>query len=374
MPVAACALRLNTVTEGASSPELPNDCVTCAGQPTQGPLLAPDPGHQSNDGGIWRENNGRSAGNETQQRDGREISASGLGNIFARPQPFLSLSLTEQIKEEDEEEEGNEDDEEEGGEEEEEEEEEEDGDGEEENTPYGQDEGRGEDRDVARRKTDIIPSEDQCSERPPQTETAIHPVRPRSTVSVGETRDEWQAAQRSDQQEPEEEEEDGEEEEKEEEDEQRRGQHGQERHDACVVYREVKDVDSSIPGDDTARGHTLMLAGVQTERSGSREGQGEERYTSCTGTGREQTKDENAPQGYQEVNKEVGSKGQGIQVPRTGAATERKADAGEDEEMDSSYRRDCAVLAGTAKIVFALLALEHRRVSTRFYRWKRTRP
>ncbi|CAM9459363.1 unnamed protein product, partial [Ectocarpus sp. 6 AP-2014] len=46
---------------------------------------------------------------------------------------------------------------------------------------------------------------------------------------------------------------------------------------------------------------------------------------------------------------------------------------GEEEDTGSSYRRDCAVLAGTAKIVFALVALEHRRVSSRFYRWKRTR-
>lgn len=45
----------------------------------------------------------------------------------------------------------------------------------------------------------------------------------------------------------------------------------------------------------------------------------------------------------------------------------------EEEDTGSSYRRDCAVLAGTAKIVFALMALEHRRVSSRFYRWKRTR-
>lgn len=43
----------------------------------------------------------------------------------------------------------------------------------------------------------------------------------------------------------------------------------------------------------------------------------------------------------------------------------------EDQRSCSSYRRDCAVLAGTAKIVFALVALEHRRVSLRFYRWKR---
>lgn len=43
----------------------------------------------------------------------------------------------------------------------------------------------------------------------------------------------------------------------------------------------------------------------------------------------------------------------------------------EDQRSFSSYRRDCAVLAGTAKIVFALVALEHRRVSLRFYRWKR---
>ncbi|CAM9363547.1 unnamed protein product, partial [Ectocarpus sp. 8 AP-2014] len=48
-------------------------------------------------------------------------------------------------------------------------------------------------------------------------------------------------------------------------------------------------------------------------------------------------------------------------------------DNGEEEDTGSSYRRDCAVLAGTAKIVFALMALEHRRVSCRFYRWKRTR-
>lgn len=45
----------------------------------------------------------------------------------------------------------------------------------------------------------------------------------------------------------------------------------------------------------------------------------------------------------------------------------------EEEDTGSSYRRDCAVLAGTAKIVFALMALEHRRISSRFYRWKRTR-
>lgn len=36
-----------------------------------------------------------------------------------------------------------------------------------------------------------------------------------------------------------------------------------------------------------------------------------------------------------------------------------------------AYRRDCAMLAGTTKIVLALVALEHRRLSSRFYRWKR---
>ncbi|CAN0547641.1 unnamed protein product, partial [Ectocarpus sp. 12 AP-2014] len=46
---------------------------------------------------------------------------------------------------------------------------------------------------------------------------------------------------------------------------------------------------------------------------------------------------------------------------------------GNEEDTGSSYRRDCAVLAGTAKIVFALMAVEHRRVSCRFYRWKRAR-
>ncbi|CAB1098751.1 unnamed protein product [Ectocarpus sp. CCAP 1310/34] len=46
---------------------------------------------------------------------------------------------------------------------------------------------------------------------------------------------------------------------------------------------------------------------------------------------------------------------------------------GKEKDTGSSYRRDCAVLAGTAKIVFALMAVEHRRVSCRFYRWKRTR-
>lgn len=45
----------------------------------------------------------------------------------------------------------------------------------------------------------------------------------------------------------------------------------------------------------------------------------------------------------------------------------------DDRRLSSSYRRDCAVLAGTAKIAFALVALEHRRVSLRFYRWKRMR-
>ncbi|CAM9654854.1 unnamed protein product, partial [Hapterophycus canaliculatus] len=46
---------------------------------------------------------------------------------------------------------------------------------------------------------------------------------------------------------------------------------------------------------------------------------------------------------------------------------------GEEKDTDASYRRDCAVLAGTAKIVFALVALEHRTISSRFYRWKRKR-
>ncbi|CAM9247778.1 unnamed protein product [Ascophyllum nodosum] len=39
----------------------------------------------------------------------------------------------------------------------------------------------------------------------------------------------------------------------------------------------------------------------------------------------------------------------------------------------TAYRRECALLAGTAKIVLALVALEHRNMSSRFYRWKRMR-
>lgn len=46
----------------------------------------------------------------------------------------------------------------------------------------------------------------------------------------------------------------------------------------------------------------------------------------------------------------------------------------QDEKLrDDQYRRECAVLAGTAKIVLALSALEYRRMSARFYRWKRLR-
>lgn len=56
------------------------------------------------------------------------------------------------------------------------------------------------------------------------------------------------------------------------------------------------------------------------------------------------------------------------------ASAEHKAHLAEEgSDRGSSYRRDCAVLAGTAKIMFALMALEHRRVSSRFYRWKRRR-
>lgn len=42
-----------------------------------------------------------------------------------------------------------------------------------------------------------------------------------------------------------------------------------------------------------------------------------------------------------------------------------------EDTRQEEYRRECAVLAGTAKIVFALSALEYRRVSARFFRWKR---
>lgn len=55
------------------------------------------------------------------------------------------------------------------------------------------------------------------------------------------------------------------------------------------------------------------------------------------------------------------------------AEAEVKAILRHSEDEDDTYRRECAVLAGTAKAVFALAALEYRRVSARFYRWKRVR-
>lgn len=50
-----------------------------------------------------------------------------------------------------------------------------------------------------------------------------------------------------------------------------------------------------------------------------------------------------------------------------------RSSAEKELDADTSYRRDCAVLAGAAKIIYALRALEHRRLSSRFYRWKRMR-
>lgn len=68
-------------------------------------------------------------------------------------------------------------------------------------------------------------------------------------------------------------------------------------------------------------------------------------------------------------------KREGERSAEGGLSSEGKGDEGTGvEEVDgqeTSYRRDCAVLAGSAKIVFALVALEHRRISSRFYRWKR---
>lgn len=56
-----------------------------------------------------------------------------------------------------------------------------------------------------------------------------------------------------------------------------------------------------------------------------------------------------------------------VEVPEMGVIRNTNLD-----DM-ASYRRNCAVLAGTTKIVLALEASRHRKLSSIFYRWKRTR-
>lgn len=129
--------------------------------------------------------------------------------------------------------------------------------------------------------------------------------------------------------------------------------------DSCAAENkkiELKDVEIDSVGLWDRREDQIRAAYTAAD-------QGEEERKGCLDRGCSGSPDKGL------VLTDVGIRGQGEHEHAS------SNDVAEEEEVDTdaSYRRDCAVLAGTAKVVFALVALEHRRVSSRFYRWKRTR-
>lgn len=149
--------------------------------------------------------------------------------------------------------------------------------------------------------------------------------------------------------------------------------------DGASPWNEYHQV-SGVEGDEEHVGRRWGL-GSQQQNDWRSEG---------GGTG-EAENEEDGEMGDEEVNGDVREMEEGTKAPEEGErgeGEENEEQAGQETATDElykegysidddeakrilSYRRDCAMLAGTAKIVLALAALEHRRMSSSFYRWKR---
>lgn len=174
------------------------------------------------------------------------------------------------------------------------------------------------------------------------------------------------------------------------------GRYGGEAAGACDNYRfevGLTKVDEASRRDDE---HHLVI-GVEgdEEHVGRQWGSGWQQQKDWRpeggGTG-EAEKEEDGEMGDEEINGdewelENGTKAPEEEVRREGEGNEEQEGVetatgeshGEGNNIDDDdeakqlllYRRDCAILAGTAKIVLALAASEHRRIYSRFYQWKR---
>lgn len=317
---------------------LPNHCTTALiGTTPHGFPLGANHHHRSEEEGEQpRNGNWRSAGEV--HEDDPSVTGGRLGNVLLPP-PFLSP-----VKEEAEEEQEH---------------------GPAESTDWGRD-GAGvhdrETRNFVRKVADVVPLEETAM----TTGAARIPSFVEDTTVICES-----MPARSVQQELEEEREDG------------FMNHRPGRHRVLHIAdtEEEADASSLVPreddDDDKARKRRLELGKGEEGDSGARgERHAERRHASCTRADNGEAvdrfcrRDGNIVLRRGREAEEVNGKDEAQSAIIERDAAEREES---EEESDSSYRRDCAVLAGTAKIVFALLALEHRGVSSRFYRWKRTR-
>eukprot|EP00752_Nemacystus_decipiens_P012117 g10742.t1 len=142
---------------------------------------------------------------------------------------------------------------------------------------------------------------------------------------------------------------------------------GAERHRPLYAADREEEDDSAspVPGDDnTACNDRLDAGGVEDDGRARGEGHGEQRQASRTRADNGEAADrvfrrdaDTVPQRHNEAKGVIGRDEFQSAVAEIDAGDREESD----EESDSSYRRDCAVLAGTAKIAFALNAanLDH---------------
>lgn len=338
-------LEQDSVCDGIPLPLLPNHISTALiGTTAHSPPLGPR--HRSKEEEQPRIGSWRTAG-EFQNQDDLAITRGRLDDISALS-PFLPLFTEEDEESEQEQQEHQEH------EQEPEQQHEQDESAQAESNDGGKHKvgGHGRETSIVRKIGDVVPSE----------QTALHAGGARVSLFAEESADE-RAPAPNDKQESEEEREEG------------ITGHGEEGRRALYIADREKETFASflIPADGAARNNQLQLGGVENDGLATEKEHGEERPVSSRVT----ANNEEAADGFCRKDtapsrgEDAGGGNDRDEDPGTGA--ERKAAKREEEESDSSYRRDCAVLAGTAKIVFALLALEHRGMSSRFYRWKRTR-
>lgn len=151
-------------------------------------------------------------------------------------------------------------------------------------------------------------------------------------------------------------------------------QGGRGQRETCIADKEKRYNNSAVLLGEAARENIMKPEHVETEGSDTGGGHDKQNHASFIATDEAEEGFDyslcprgDARQRKQEVEEQEED---GWEHGEQLEARSIEAD-GDEEETDNSYRRDCAVLAGTAKIVLALAALEHRRISSRFYRWKR---
>lgn len=337
----------SSVCEGVPLSLLPNHCSTALIDTTaHGSLLSPN--HRSEEEGEQLQNDNWRPAGEVLDQDDLAVSRGYLGNILVPP-PFLP-PLKEKAEAEEQEQQ----------EQEQQEQHYEQENAMAESTDWSRDgvgmRGHGRETSiVVRMVADVVPLDEAAM----NTGGARIPSFAEEAVAINE-----RVPARSDQQQLEEEREEG------------LMGHRAQRHRALRIAGREKEADASslVPratSNDTARKNQLELGDVEDDDGARGEGHGEQRHTSCSRADNGEAVDRFCERdGDTVLQSGQVADGANSRDEAQGTVAEREES---EEESDSSYRRDCAVLAGTAKIVFALLALEHRGVSSRFYRWKRTR-